>query len=122
MTTYGPFFNPVMLVIGALGLVLLAAIAGVWKGEKPEGYWMISALEVGGMLVLWGTLSFFVRFLGYSGGTIEFITLGEILADIGGYMTAAGTLVIIEMYRDRERRFENYRLERMQEISADDRS
>ena len=117
MITYGPFFNPIMLAIGALGLVILAVIAGIWKGEKPDGYWMISALEVGGMLVFWGVLSFLVRFLGFSEGSIEFIALGDTLADIGGYMAAAGTLVIIEMYRDRERRFENYRRERMQSNS-----
>jgi hypothetical protein len=104
-----------MLVIGALGLVVLAIIAGVWKGERPDGYWIISLLEVGGMLVHWGVLSLFLRFISYSGGTIEYIAFQETLADIGGYMAAVGTLVIIEMYRDRERRGRVFREKLLQE-------
>ncbi|MHA1970427.1 MAG: hypothetical protein ACTSXE_01105 [Candidatus Thorarchaeota archaeon] len=113
MITYGPLFNPILLTIGALGLVILAVIAGLWKGKRLERYWIISALEVGGMLILWEVSSLFYRFVVHNPGDV----FTETLADVGGYMLAAGTLVILEMYRDRERRFENYRRERMQSNS-----
>ena len=103
MTSYGPLFNLPMLIIGAIGLVILLLLIRFQDDEFNDNMWPMAFIA---SLAMWQVLALILRFLTYSGGTIEQIAMQETIADIVAYSLVVVFVVSmgIALIRDLKRR------------------
>ena len=64
-----PTINPLVLIVGAIILVIAVFIIGDRNGERGLRYWMISAIRIVIVYIVWQVLSIFVwgTIITYSG-------------------------------------------------------
>jgi hypothetical protein len=90
MTSFASLLNIPMLIMGLIGYILLVVLLEQQKELKGPNYWRWNSFTVLFLFGMWGVLSTLIRFLIYTGGTIEEIYFKDAIADVVAYAITIG--------------------------------